>query len=51
MLSQSPVIFEGSIKDNLLIGLAFSERPEASDDELVVMLKRVNLHKSSYNFV
>ncbi len=46
MLSQSPVIFEGSIKDNLLIGLAFSERPEASDDELVVMLKRVNLHKS-----
>lgn len=46
MLPQSPVIFEGSIKDNLLIGLAFSEKPAVSDDELIDMLKRVNLNKA-----
>lgn len=45
MLPQSPVIFEGSIKDNLLIGLEFSEKPPASDDELSAILKRVNLNK------
>ncbi len=45
MLPQSPVIFEGSIKDNLLIGLEFSEKPTASDEELIAMLKCVNLNK------
>jgi putative ABC transport system ATP-binding protein len=45
MLPQSPVIFEGSIKDNLLIGREFSEKPAAGDDELGDILKRVNLNK------
>jgi putative ABC transport system ATP-binding protein len=44
MLPQSPVIFEGSIKDNLLIGLEFSDKPAVIDDELIAMLKRVNLN-------
>ncbi len=46
MLPQSPVIFDGSIKDNLLIGLEFSEKPSASDDELIAVLKCVNLNKA-----
>jgi putative ABC transport system ATP-binding protein len=45
MLSQAPAIFDGSIKDNLLIGLEFACKPSASDDALLEMLKRVNLGK------
>lgn len=46
MLPQSPAIFNGSIKDNLLIGLKFSEKPNVSDDKLYEALKMVNLNKS-----
>ena len=45
MLPQSPAIFSGSIKDNLLIGLKFSEKPLASDKKLVEVLKLVKLNK------
>ncbi|TCT12208.1 putative ABC transport system ATP-binding protein [Natranaerovirga pectinivora] len=45
MLPQSPAIFSGSIKDNLLIGLKFSEQPLPSDNELYEVLKLVKLHK------
>lgn len=45
MLPQAPAIFKGSIRDNLLIGLKFSERPIATDDKLSQMLKLVNLNK------
>jgi len=45
MLPQSPAIFSGSIKDNLLIGLKFSEKPDVSDDKLYKVLKMVNLNK------
>lgn len=45
MLSQSPTIFPGTIRDNLLIGLIFSEKEIVSDDELKVMLKLVSLSK------
>lgn len=45
MLPQSPAIFSGSIKDNLLIGLKFSERPMPSNNELLEVLKLVKLNK------
>src|SRR5688572_13102079 len=34
MLPQSPVMFDGTIRDNLLIGLRFSDRPPVDDDTL-----------------
>jgi putative ABC transport system ATP-binding protein len=46
MLPQAPAIFSGSIKDNLLIGLKFSEKLPVSDDKLVEVLKLVNLNKA-----
>lgn len=46
MLPQTPAIYSGSIKDNLLIGLKFSEKPLASDDDLIDLLKLVNLNKN-----
>jgi len=46
MLSQNPVVFEGSIRDNLNIGLKFQERSLLSDDELLSMLEKVKLKKS-----
>lgn len=46
MLSQSPGIFPGSVRDNLLIGLKFSEKNPADDSELVEIMKKVHLYKS-----
>lgn len=46
MLSQTPTIFKGSIRDNLLIGLKFSEKPLVSDEVLLNTLKMVKLDKS-----
>lgn len=46
MLAQSPAIFEGSVRDNLTIGLHFSERPLPSDDELSRTLTLVKLSKN-----
>ena len=46
MLSQNPVVFEGSIRDNLNIGLKFQEKNALSDDVLLSMLEKVNLKKS-----
>lgn len=45
MLPQSPAIFSGSVKDNLLIGLKFAEKPIVSDDKLNDILKLVGLNK------
>jgi putative ABC transport system ATP-binding protein len=45
MLPQTPAIFEESVKDNLLIGLKFSEKPLASDDKLYEILNLVHLKK------
>ena len=45
MLPQSPAIFPGSIKDNLLIGLKFAEKPSVCDEKLYEILKVVNLKK------
>ncbi|TYQ16117.1 UNVERIFIED_CONTAM: putative ABC transport system ATP-binding protein [Acetivibrio alkalicellulosi] len=45
MLPQQPVIFSGTIKDNLLIGLKFSDKPEVDDTKLHMVLDMVNLNK------
>jgi len=47
MLPQSPAIYEGSVKDNLLIGLKFSEKDEVTqEDSLMKILKEVSLNKN-----
>lgn len=45
MLPQTPVIFPGSIKDNLFIGLKFAEKETVSDDRLKDILNMVHLNK------
>ncbi|MBM7616099.1 ABC transporter ATP-binding protein [Alkaliphilus hydrothermalis] len=45
MLPQAPAIFPGTVKDNLLIGLKFSEKPLVSDDQLNQTLQMVSLKK------
>jgi len=46
MLAQNPVVFPGTIKDNLLIGLKFSEKPLVSDEKLKEVLEKVYLEKA-----
>ncbi|MCM1989766.1 ABC transporter ATP-binding protein [Oceanirhabdus seepicola] len=46
MLSQSPAIFKGNIRDNLNIGLKFSEKDLPSDDVLEDILNLVQLNKT-----
>lgn len=45
MLPQIPTVFPGTIKENLLIGLKFSEKPEVADEVLENILKEVRLDK------
>ncbi len=45
MLSQVPLIFPGTIRDNLIIGLEFSEKPLVTDEELRHLLRSVKLKK------
>lgn len=45
MLQQNPVIFDGTIKENLNIGLKFSNQELASDKELNKLLKKFWLDK------
>lgn len=49
MLPQVPVIFPGTIKDNLLIGLDFSEKAKVNDKKLQNILKMVHLNKELSN--
>ena len=46
MVPQNPVIFEGSIRDNLLIGLTLSTEKLVEDDRLEQMLKLFWLDKN-----
>jgi putative ABC transport system ATP-binding protein len=46
MLPQSPVMFDGTIRDNLLIGLAFAEREPAGDELLQRVLEIMDLQKA-----
>ena len=45
MLSQTPAIFEGDIRENLLVGLGFSGKEDVEDAVLVNALDRVHLQK------
>lgn len=45
MLPQVPAIFSGTVKDNLLIGLKFSEKPVVNDEKLFEVLNMVHLNK------
>ena len=45
MLGQTPVIYSGSVEDNLQIGLYFSKKLPASISEIKESLKRVELDK------
>lgn len=46
MLSQSAVMFQGTVRENMLAGLRFSEKPSAPDSELNRLLDLLNLHVS-----
>lgn len=46
LLPQTPVIFPGSIRENLLIGLIFSGKETASDHRLLEEMKKVGVNKS-----
>ena len=45
MLPQTPVMFDGTIRDNLLIGLEFAEREPVGDDVLRRALEIMDLRK------
>jgi len=45
MLGQTPVLYPGNIRENLQIGLEFSQKPLASEDALLEGLARVELDK------
>ena len=44
MLSQSPITFPGTIRDNLLIGRKFQEKKAVSDKDLIDALAKVKLN-------
>jgi putative ABC transport system ATP-binding protein len=46
MLPQSPAIFHGTVRDNLLIALKFAEKPFVSDEKLYQVLKTIQLNKA-----
>jgi putative ABC transport system ATP-binding protein len=45
MLGQTPVLYEGNIRDNLQIGLEFSQKPPAAEKDLKGCLEKVGLNK------
>lgn len=45
MLPQQPVIFHGTVMDNLLIGLKFAEKPAAGEEKLRQILSMIHLNK------
>lgn len=45
MLAQFPIIYDGNIKDNLLMGLKFSKQDSKDDNKLINILKEVELDK------
>jgi putative ABC transport system ATP-binding protein len=49
MLSQTPAIFPGTIRDNLQAGLLFSEKPPADEPMLKDTLSMVHLNKEPDN--
>jgi putative ABC transport system ATP-binding protein len=45
MLPQNPAIYNSTIRDNLLIGLKFSEKSMENDERLISSLKSARLNK------
>jgi len=45
ILSQTPAIFQGTVRDNLLIGFQFCEKPPVKDAQLCDALEIVRLRK------
>ncbi len=45
MLPQTPAIFSGTVEDNLLMGLKFSEKPLVDQKQLLNILEIVHLNK------
>lgn len=46
MLSQTPVLYDGTVGDNLKVGLRFSQKPSAAPAALEEILDQVGLRKS-----
>lgn len=46
MLGQTPILYPGDIEDNLQVGLTFSQKKEASQQEMLQALEQVGLHKA-----
>lgn len=46
MLGQNPVLYDGTVEDNLQIGLRFAQKPAASRAQLLEALAKVGLQKS-----
>lgn len=46
MLPQAPLIFPGTVRDNLLAGMHFSEKTDPEDNLLIDSLRHMNLHKN-----
>jgi putative ABC transport system ATP-binding protein len=46
MLSQTPLIFPGTVEENLQAGLQLSERKIASQQELLTAMEKMQLNKS-----
>lgn len=46
MLPQHPIIFDGSIRENVLIGLNFSERPPIDDPEIERLLALMDVTRA-----
>ncbi|WP_208590369.1 ABC transporter ATP-binding protein [Gracilibacillus suaedae] len=45
MLGQDPVVFDGTVRDNLLIGLQFADKADVEDQVLIDLLKDLHLKK------
>lgn len=45
MANQSPAIYKGTVKENLLIGLKFAEKPLAADERLEEILSDLKIKK------
>ena len=45
MLGQTPILYEGNVRDNLQIGRMFSQKPPACETDLHAVLEAVSLSK------
>lgn len=46
MLPQNPIMFEGNLRDNMLKGLVFSEKPEIDDTQISRLLDLMEIPRS-----